>query len=167
MFLNSGFNDFLAKPIEVTQLDKILKAWLPKEYILPIGLGKEKEIKRKMVSFEKETLISISEGLRQIFGNEELYYQILDVYIKNGLEKQVYINQLFEKKDWKNYIIEVHALKSSSQSIGALSLFELAKKLEFAGKTEKYDVIERENVVLSDLYGQVIEEAKELLTKKE
>ncbi len=169
MFLKSGFNDFLAKPIEIIELDKILKAWLPKEYITPIGLDrqKEKEIKKEIVSPKKETFISISEGLQHTFGNEELYYQILDMYVESGLEKQVYINQLFEAKDWKNYIIEVHALKSSSQSIGALSLFELAKKLEFAGKAGEYDVIERENVILSDLYGQVIEEAKNILSKRE
>lgn len=169
MFLKSGFNDFLAKPIEIIELDKILKAWLPKEYIIPVGLDrqKEKEIKKEIIFSKKETLISISEGLQHTFGNEELYYQILDMYVESGLEKQGYINQLFEAKDWKNYIIEVHALKSSSQSIGVLSLFELAKKLEFAGKAGEYDVIEHEHAILSELYGKVIEEAKELLSKKE
>ncbi len=169
MFLKSGFNDFLAKPIEIVELDKILKTWLPKEYIIPIGLErqKEKKIQNEMVSPKKETVISISEGLQHTFGNEELYYQVLDMYVESGLEKQGYINQLFEAKDWKNYIIEVHALKSSSQSIGALSLFELAKKLEFAGKAGEYNVIEHENAILSDLYGQVIEEAKNILSKRE
>ncbi|MDO5135595.1 MAG: ATP-binding protein [Eubacteriales bacterium] len=31
MFLNSGFQDYLAKPIELNQLDQILKKWLPLE----------------------------------------------------------------------------------------------------------------------------------------
>ena len=35
----------------------------------------------------------------------------------------------FEAKDWKNYTIQAHGMKSSSLSIGAKELSELAKKL--------------------------------------
>ena len=172
VFLRKGFNDFLGKPIEVTALDKVLKTWLPKEYVVPVGFDSYKEKKveikeTKISSKETEWLISTSEGMKYTFGNEELYYQVLKMYVEKGFEKQSYINELCEKKDWKNYIIEVHALKSSSQSIGAISLFELAKKLEFAGKAEEYHVIEAENPTLSKLYEQVIEEAKEIISKRE
>ena len=169
IFLKTGFNDFLGKPIEVTALDKVLKTWLPKEYIIPVGFDGYKEKKIEIEGKEiisKEQLISVSEGMKYTFGNEKLYYQVLEMYVEKGLEKQVYINELCKKKDWKNYIIEVHALKSSSQSIGAISLFELAKELEFAGKAEKYDVIEDENSTLSTLYERVIEEAKRMISEK-
>ncbi|MCC8042210.1 MAG: response regulator, partial [Oscillospiraceae bacterium] len=33
MFLQSGFNDFLAKPIELSALDRVLKTWLPESLI--------------------------------------------------------------------------------------------------------------------------------------
>lgn len=54
--------------------------------------------------------------------------------MNKGTEKADYIERLFEERSWKNYVIEVHALKSTSLSIGAAKLSELAKKLELAGK---------------------------------
>ena len=43
------------------------------------------------------------------------------------------IQELEELADWKNYTIEVHALKSASRQIGALELAKLAERLEQAG----------------------------------
>ncbi|MBQ5851644.1 MAG: response regulator [Lachnospiraceae bacterium] len=34
MFLNEGFQDFLAKPIDIAMLERILKLWLPKDLIM-------------------------------------------------------------------------------------------------------------------------------------
>ena len=52
-----------------------------------------------------------------------------------------YITNSFAKKDWSNYIIKVHALKSTSMTIGAVPLSELAKELELSGKAADYDPI--------------------------
>ena len=34
MFLGNGFNDFLPKPIETAVLDRVLRAWLPQQYVI-------------------------------------------------------------------------------------------------------------------------------------
>lgn len=60
--------------------------------------------------------------------------EILDQYCRNGNEHIAKMERLFEEKDWKNYTIEVHALKSMMMSIGAIPLSEQAKQLEQAGK---------------------------------
>ena len=31
MYIKAGFDDFIAKPIELSALDRVLKMWLPKE----------------------------------------------------------------------------------------------------------------------------------------
>lgn len=46
-----------------------------------------------------------------------------------------------ESKDWDNYRILVHALKSTSLTIGAVALSEEAKALEMAAKDEDVDYI--------------------------
>ena len=38
MFLNNGFDDFVAKPIDLNSLNVCLRYWLPEELILPIDL---------------------------------------------------------------------------------------------------------------------------------
>ena len=58
----------------------------------------------------------------------------MEQYCKNGNDHIAKIERLFEAKDWKNYTIEVHALKSMMMSVGALPLSEQAKQLELAGK---------------------------------
>jgi HPt (histidine-containing phosphotransfer) domain-containing protein len=41
---------------------------------------------------------------------------------------------LYEAKDWKNYAIETHALKSISKTFGAVPLSEASMEMEHAGR---------------------------------
>lgn len=167
MFIESGFNDFVAKPIELNSLDRVLKAWLPKEYIMPpvstsYGANDRRKSRKKKPE-DDNSLISVSKGLNYAGGSEDAYFDILDMYVRKGGEKRDYINQLASEENWKNYVIEVHALKSTSLSIGAVKLSELAKKLELAGKAGDYSTIVKENDELSVLYEKVMDEGRRLL----
>ncbi len=170
MFIEAGLNDFIAKPIELSALDRVLKTWLPHEYIMkPVSMDYGKNDRRKANRNKSENdngLISVSKGLGYTGNNEETYYEILSVYVRKGEEKRVQINSFAEKEDWKNYIIEVHALKSTSLSIGAVELSELAKKLELAGKAGDYDTIVKENEALSELYKRVIAEGERIVNER-
>lgn len=165
MFMRSGFNDFLAKPIELSALDRVLRNYLPKEYLQAPGtadLGAA-DRRRSAPKQESSPMFDPDKGLAYTGGDDEVYREILAVYAKKGREKIQQIGGLFESRDWKNYIIEVHALKSTSMSIGAIKLSELAKELEMSGKAESYGVIEKKNGELLRLYGEVITIAEEYL----
>ncbi len=170
MFIESGLNDFIAKPIELTSLDRVLKTWLPHEYIMaPVSTDYGKNDRRRNnrnKEYKDGGLISVSKGMGYTGGIEDAYYEILEVYVRKGEEKRAQINSYAEKEDWKNYIIEVHALKSTSLSIGAVELSELAKKLELAGKSGDYDTIVKENDALSELYERVIAEGEKLVNER-
>ncbi len=112
-------------------------------------------------------MISVSTGLHYTGGDEEAYFEILEMYIRKGLEKRRLIDELWSGKDWGNYIIEVHALKSTSMSIGASTLSGLAKKLELAGKAGDFGTIEKHHKELSALYESVLKEGRALLPVKE
>lgn len=160
MFIQEGLNDFLAKPIETTALDRILRNYLPKEYIqapTETNYAQNDRRKRNRNPVSEAVMFDPDKGLMYTGGNVDAYCDILEMYAKKGPEKRSYIDRLFEKKDWKNYVIEVHALKSTSLSIGAVKLSELAKELELAGKAGSYNVIEKKNSMLSDMYGEVID----------
>ena len=102
-------------------------------------------------------------GLSYTGGDSEAYREILALYVKKGTEKCAHIGELFANKDWKNYIIEVHALNSTSLSIGAVKLSELAKELEMAGKAESYGVIEKKNDERLLLYREIIDTERDYL----
>ena len=166
MFINSGFNDFLAKPIELSALDRALRNYLPKEYMqAPTGAAFAGQERRKAEPVRRESSVMFDpdKGLSYTGGDSEAYREILALYVKKGTGKCAHIGELFANKDWKNYIIEVHALKSTSLSIGAVKLSELAKELEMAGKAESYGVIEKKNDELLRLYGEVIGIARDYL----
>ncbi len=166
MFLDSGFNDFLAKPIEVSALDRILKAWLPKERMQKPVEGEQEIVHEageygREESYVENELFSTKLGISYLGGNAETYFEILRKYADKGPEKLEEIKNLYEKKDWVNYVIEVHALKSTSLTIGAQKLSELAKELELAGKSAYYSLIEEKNALMLEMYAKVIEIAEQ------
>ncbi|MGN0578838.1 MAG: ATP-binding protein, partial [Ruminiclostridium sp.] len=166
MFLKSGFNDFLAKPIELSALDRVLRSHLPKEYMQSptnSGAAVSERRRKEQPAHESSALLDPDKGLSYTGGDSEAYREILALYVKKGEEKKALIGELFDKKDWKNYIIEVHALKSTSMSIGAVKLSGLAKELELAGKSERFETIEKKNGKLLRLYGEVMQTASEYL----
>ncbi|MGN0401124.1 MAG: ATP-binding protein [Acetatifactor sp.] len=167
-FMSNGFDGFLAKPIELSALDRVLKQTLPKEYIVKPGDSDNKPKKEQdtvlELSKEESSFIDVNVGLGYIGNNKEAYISILNVYVKKGREKLVYLEELFAQKDWHNYVIEVHALKSSSLSIGAVELSEKAKKLELSGKAGDFGYIMNHHKDMLALYEKVITIGEKLLS---
>ncbi len=168
-FLEAGMNDFIAKPIELSSLDRVLKTWLPKELIkAPTEDEFNAEDKRKAATqtVKKTELFDAETGIFYTGGDEEAYLEILEMYVNKSHAKHDYIQKLFEEKSWKNYVIEVHALKSTSLTIGSKPLSELAKELELAGKSENYKLIEEKHAAMLELYEKVAQIASDYLAKK-
>jgi CheY-like chemotaxis protein len=59
-FLRKGFNDFLAKPIDVFKLDEILKRWIPREKSEPGPENMESE------EAEKKMLILVDDDIENL-----------------------------------------------------------------------------------------------------
>ena len=66
---------------------------------------------------------------------EDLYLSTLKLYCNIKDERKQNIEKAFEEENWKNYIILVHSLKSTSLAIGCSKLSNEAKSLELAGNT--------------------------------
>ena len=169
MFLESGFQDFVAKPIELSSLDRVLKTWIPPKYIMPPiadDSSYTNDDLSEYIQWDQEFKhISTTQGIRYAGGNSDAYFDILDMYIRKGIQKKEHIQELYNTKDWKNYTIEVHALKSTSLNIGSTGLSELAKRLESAGKSGDYGIIEKEHENLLDLFSAVLQEGSAILEK--
>ena len=85
------------------------------------------------LAFLKEKGIDIDAGLSYL-GDETMYNEILTDF-KNGFINQMNeIKTSFENKDWSNYVILVHALKSNCKTLGIMSLADLAYNHEMKGK---------------------------------
>jgi len=140
MFLNEGMNDFIAKPIEFRTLISKVKKWLPAEKIQradPLENSVEdRNPENEIVVGDLDTKLAMG-----LFGSEKVFWNVLKEYYRVIDKKSELIKQLMEKEDWAGYTIEVHALKSASKQVGAVSLSEKAAELERAGNARDLEKI--------------------------
>lgn len=131
MFLQEGMNDFVPKPIELNVILSILRRWLPQDKIQPVAPSSGSASRQQNISVSIEGLDT--HAALRLLGSEKLFWEVLKDYYRVISKKAALIQELEEKKDWKNYTIEVHALKSASRQIGALELADTAERMEHAG----------------------------------
>ena len=74
-------------------------------------------------------------------GSEEAFRSVLKIFYDSIDAKAAELNGYYEAKDWDNYTIKIHALKSSAKLIGALELSDEALALETAGKDKDIEFI--------------------------
>lgn len=92
----------------------------------------------------KQAGINVELGLMYCGDLEDFYIEMLQIFFTQSKEKQEEIISLYEAGDWRDYAVKVHALKSTSKTIGAEQLSEQALNLEMAGKEDNESFI-REN----------------------
>lgn len=141
-FISEGMNDFVTKPIEMRDMVSKLRRWLPPEKIEKKkrknkGSGSVPNIRKDDGGAQNTTDIAI-EGLdvqkaMAFLGNEDLFWSVLKEYYRVIEKKCALIQEYEQKEQWKNYTVEVHALKSASRQIGALDLAHTAEQMEAAG----------------------------------
>lgn len=81
-------------------------------------------------------------------GSREFYEEMLHEYSnENRIER---LSELFKEEDWKNYQIEVHALKSTSYTFGLMKIGSMAEALEMSLKQENTDYVKEHHGELVD-----------------
>lgn len=157
MFLEEGFQEYVAKPIEMSHLERVLRKYIPEEKIIRTEEGYQPyEESQEIAEEEGSSRINRRRGLQYCGGNEEDYKEILQVYLNTGLQKVREIREKYKAEDWKNYTILVHALKSTSIGIGATELGEMAKELEMAGKEGNISYIQAHHREVMHEYEEVL-----------
>jgi len=144
LFIENGFNDFLAKPIEVSKLDKILERWIPdakrkkvKDYAL-----KNPASSIPVVSHLIIPGVDTAKGIAKTGGTLKGYQQVLSLFRKDAKDRLPLLQTVPDDKTLPMFITHVHALKSASASLGALEISMEATQLETAGKARDMTFIE-------------------------
>lgn len=164
MFLEEGMNDFIAKPIEVHVLINKVKQWLPKSKITKgvMNTGHTKQALPQSLQIEG---IDIDTAIKMV-GNEKVFWSILKDYCRIIPQKIEMIKEYYETENWKNYTVEVHALKSSSRQIGAVGLAQKAERLETAGNELDIETIRSNTQAALEEYEHYYEILKPYFTEQ-
>lgn len=110
---------------------------------------------------DKLDFLDAAAGLHYCMNNKDLYLKILKAYLSP--KPYELLTTSYENQDWKNYQIQVHALKSSSLSIGACELSETAKKLEAAAKESNIGYIKEHHEECMNAYRKLLSQLSEVL----
>lgn len=171
MFLREGFDEFVSKPIEYLELERVLKKVLPKSSIVFVEKEGHDENRYADTAAERSTEIKTEEdlfsrlekfginiraGLQYCRGDREFYRELLAKFAQDAPQKEQAINELWKKEDLMNYRIMVHALKSSAKMIGADFLSESARKAEEAAKNQDMDYIRAHHEELLTTYRETV-----------
>lgn len=167
MFLSRGFDDYLPKPVDKLLLyDKLInlipesKISFTTEEIEPAAYT-EDELAELFMSG-----VDVRMALDEREGSIKDYLKVLELYYLEGESKKRLIKDAYESKDYKNYEVFVHGLKSTSLSIGAVALSDLAKEHEFAAKNGDIQFINDNYEKLCSEYDRILDEIKGVLVKK-
>ncbi|MDR2403611.1 MAG: response regulator [Spirochaetaceae bacterium] len=161
MFLQRGFNDYLAKPIETTRLEEILHRWIPAEkWIVTTDSGKGTEAIPPLLYIEG---LDINRGISMTGGSEQSYREVLLLYYKDVLKRLDLLKDIPTQETLPLFVTQVHALKSASASIGAAEIAEKATILEMAGKQGDIQSIKKNLDNFRNTLSALIEDIQEVL----
>lgn len=154
MFMKEGFDEFLSKPVETLALERVLKKVLPKHELRYVE--QESEPDEVLLTEKEKRPVDWEKGLAYCRNDEDFYEELLGQFMKDYEAKQKKMVAYYEDKDFENYRILVHALKSTAKMIGADELSEFSKKLEQASKEKDLGYIEANQKDYMDMYDAVI-----------
>ena len=161
--IEAGFMDYLSKPVIISEMENALVKYLPPEKVrladgaeaceeAPAGDG----LRQLPPELSAIPLLRPEMGL-QFCGDAAGYLSALEIYEKSIESKASEMEAQLAAKDWAAYTISVHSLKSTSRSVGAEEIAELAKKLEQAGIDRDAETIRAETPTLLERYRSLRE----------
>jgi len=158
-YIQMGFNDYLTKPIDSAELEKMLINYLPADKTEIVEKDKKTENVEESESELKKALkangVDVNVGLSFTGDDENMYMSLLAAYAAEEGEKSENIQECYRVRDWKNYGVYVHSLKSTSKMIGASALSEIAAESETASNAEDTLVIDNNHDKMMEMYASL------------
>jgi len=175
MFYEHDFQDFTTKPIDVMEMDAILRKWVRKDTHGTAPDSNTQDTNESsddlMEDDEEEEKIVIEilgvdtkKGLSLYAGETDIYLPLLRSYVNNTpgtLEKL----RAVSAENLSDYVISVHGLKGTSAGIGAEEVREQAWELEQLSRAGNLkSVLEKNGNLIADAEA-IVANVKEWLAQ--
>ncbi len=183
-YLAVGFTDYISKPVREQELNELMIKYLPKD-IVDIKHDPDKDhatrptpkpvkedtsnidvyeetrsddcYDRKILSdfARRFSFLDVATGMTYCLNNEEFYESIIKEYRESNKYEE--IQEKYDDADLAEYAVLVHGVKSSSLTIGATKVSEMAKGLEFAARSEDVDYLKENHYPFMRAYGELLD----------
>ena len=151
----AGMNDYLTKPVDLDQLNTVLKRWLPDHCVISNPPRTETNLKNNVkTEFEthfepkpggsqsaaaplgKETEIFDHQAMKeQLMDDVDLIRSVAEIFLQDMPQMISEIKEQAAASDPTQVALQAHKIKGASSSVGGKALYSLARDLELAGET--------------------------------
>ena len=178
-YLAKGFNDYLSKPIDKEELDRVLRSLFENEkqeestndkpyskklesttQFSPVYVTETKD----NIKYLKDNGVDIDKAL-ELLGDKSMYNETLMEFLHNIKDRFDKLKLYKNTSNLEDYSIEVHALKSDARYLGFNVLADLAYKHEMASKNKELEFITNDFTNLVKEINNVIKISKTYLGK--
>ena len=184
-YLEMGFDGYLSKPIKGSVLEDTVRRFLPEDIVFAVneedvsfldeegenssddnrslnneatGAENKKVLPNDVFIRNAKKHLDVESALQYSAGDEKFYMTMVESFVEES--RMAELDKLFEQKDYENYQIMVHGIKSTALMIGANELSERAKEMEFALKFDNDTIFINENH--SDFKAFYLEEEQKM-----
>lgn len=164
LYRQAGFDAYITKPIFSSQLDKIIKTYLPSFKIIPVKKTTNYKVELDPENWKNELPkirgIDWTEALKHL-PTQEVLVATLKEFRRNIESESAIIDEYFEDLENEESLdlfrIKCHAIKSSAGMIGAQMLYEGAKELEDAAKENNLTIINEKYPYMINYYRTFVD----------
>ncbi len=147
--LAAGMDDYLSKPLQLGELDRALAAWVrPREPGAAVAVA----------TLDDDRLLE----LREAFGDDDVVTEIVDLYCADAVARTDEMGAALADGDAEGMRRVAHALKGSSQNVGATAVTRLCERIELQAVG---DGLEEVRLLVGRLQGEVPRAAAALRAK--
>ena len=162
--ISQGFDEYLGKPINVAQLERLFVRYIPSSRITYEEASDDNDSSSSFSVLEDKLMgIDVAMGISNCGGKFEDYLKILKITYDYGEKQLEELKAAWEANDYETYIIKIHSLKSTSLNIGARGLSAMARSQEEEGRAGNYSYIDKHMQEFQDDGRKILEAIKDLL----
>ena len=155
-YLKAGFNDYLSKPIDKKELDRVINTYITFT-VSDDEKEEESNNEEKIVNsidYLKNNSIDVDSGL-ELLGDIQTYNETMEEFFNELGNKLTKLKE--NKENLSEYAVYAHAIKSDSKYLGFKKLSEIALEHELKAK-------DNNQIFINEHYKELINEAVNIAT---
>jgi two-component system sensor histidine kinase/response regulator len=138
--LAAGMDDYLSKPVGLTELKRVLQRWMPvREYKTE---APEPMVVDSPQASDSDSAVDLSVLVGLVGDDPEFVVEMFDIFLSDNHKAHTQLSEAVTTHSAKQVAEAAHKLKGMGRIIGAHALAEVGASLQAAGEEEDWPTIE-------------------------
>jgi CheY-like chemotaxis protein len=167
MFLRSGFQDFISKPIDLMKLDAVLRRWVRhKEKEAPDAVSGARA-SAPPTDAPRISGVDTLRALERFNGDETIFFDVLRSYAVNTRPLLDTLERRLAEGNMEEYAIAVHGVKGASYGICAQKAGKAAEVAELAAKAGNIAAVRTRHAAFMTIATPLLDAIEEALAARD